>query len=104
MFPPINLVLPCIRFIIENSRQASIVLPLDEITPLWLPDTLPYITDAFVLGHKRETGMIKVPSKRGFIPDLVGLTSNLWVLRIGNKKPNNVFLGKMYNEESTITR
>ena len=86
VFPPYNLALPVIKFIIQNGLKASIVLTLGCITPYWLPEISPFISDAFILGQKGETDVIEIPSKKGFISDEIGLVDNFWVVRILQQK------------------
>ncbi|WAR14863.1 hypothetical protein MAR_004968 [Mya arenaria] len=86
VFPPFSLILTTLRFLIESKLTGSLVLPLSDVTPYWFPEILQFVPDAFVLGYKDDTGILQVPSKSGFVPDLLGLVEDLWVIRVSSTR------------------
>ena len=82
VFPPFNLTLPILNFIISNHARCSVVIKCENVTPVWLPAIQEKISDAFLIGLKGQKDCLKFPSKHGFIRDQKGLTDNVWVIRL----------------------
>ncbi|WAR20768.1 hypothetical protein MAR_014742 [Mya arenaria] len=93
-------------FLIESKLRCSVVLPLSDVTPYWFPEKISFVKDAFLLGNKAITGIIQIPSKSGFVPDLLGLSKGLWVIRVAPDKGGEVIgpsLGKVALTSLTST-
>jgi hypothetical protein len=79
VFPPFALLLPVIAFIRENSLNCTLIACVDGVAPTWIPNLFNHIDDAFVVGNKGEKGILKYPTKKGYLDDKFGLPGNLWV-------------------------
>jgi hypothetical protein len=42
---------------------------------------------AFVIGHKGQRGILKIPTRQGYVHDKYGLSCNLMAIRFNDKKP-----------------
>lgn len=85
-FPPFNMVIPLLKFVVENDILCTIIVPIDQAIPIWFPAYFRSINDAFIIGHKGQKGILKIPTKQGFVHDKYGLSCNLWAIRINDKK------------------
>ena len=84
VFPPISLIIPVIRFILESGVSCTVVVPSVANISMWLPSFQECIADAFIIGFEGQKNVLKYPSKNGFVNDKFGLPWNLWCLRIVN--------------------
>jgi len=53
---------------------------------VWLPGFFENISDAFLIGNRGQTGILKIPTKNGCIPDKYGLQYNLRAIRIDHQE------------------
>lgn len=67
--PPFSLIAPVISFIEEGGFNCTIIVPASDITPVWQPNVADRIKDALLVGAKSEKGVLRYPSKKGFMPD-----------------------------------
>ena len=95
VFPPISLILPVLRFIIESGICCTVVVPSVANMSIWLPSFQEYITDAFIIGFKGQKNILRYPTKKGFVDDKFGLPWNLWVLRIAANSSSIWTYGKL---------
>ena len=94
-FPPFNLLVPLIGLINEGSINCTVVVPAYDITPVWMPLAADMMQDALVLGLKGQKGILRYPSKKGYVHDKCGLPWNLWALRLsGQTKTDITTFGK----------
>ena len=82
VFPPISLILPVVKFILESGICCTVVVPSVASISLWLPSFQEFIADAFIIGFKDQKNILKYPSKKGFVDDKFGLPWNLWCFRV----------------------
>ena len=71
----------------ENDVLCTVIVPIDDATPVWFPAFFPSINDAFVIGHKGHRGILKIPTRQGYVHDKYGLSCNLMAIRFNDKKP-----------------
>ncbi|CAC5386642.1 unnamed protein product [Mytilus coruscus] len=57
------------------------VIPDEDVRPIWCPLLSNSLVDHIVLGRRGELGVLLVPSKKGFVPDKRGLKCDLWAAR-----------------------
>ena len=84
-FPPFNLLVPLIKFIDECRIDCTVVIPAYDITPVWMPVVADMTQDALLLGLKGQKGVLRYPTKKGYVRDKYGLPWNLWALRLSGK-------------------
>ncbi|MES9881504.1 MAG: reverse transcriptase domain-containing protein [Sedimenticola sp.] len=83
VFPPFNLITPLIRLLQEQSVQAcTLVAPVMTPKPVWWPLLQSHSSASVKIGRRGETGVILIPTKRGYIPDKVGLKYDLQAFRV----------------------
>lgn len=58
------------------------MIPKLETVPVWWPNLINNVIGSVCLGLKGEKGVVKVPSRRGFIVDTVGLRWPLYAFRV----------------------
>ena len=94
-FPPFNLLVPLIGLINECQIVCTVIVPAYDITPVWMPLIVGMMQDALILGLKGQKGVLRYPSKKGYVPDRYGLPWNLWALRLSGKaKTDSTTFGK----------
>lgn len=64
----------------ENDVLCTVIVPIDDATPVWFPAFSPSINDAFVIGHKGQRGILKIPTRQGYVHDKYGLSCNLMAI------------------------
>jgi hypothetical protein len=47
-----------------------------------------------VVGNKGEKGILKYPTKKGYLDDKFGLPGNLWAVRIKDRQSKDFAFGK----------
>ena len=67
VFPPISLILPVVKFILESGICCTVVEPSVASISLWLPSFQEFIADAFIIGFKDQKNILKYPSKRDLL-------------------------------------
>ena len=82
VFPPLVLVFPLLCFLEEQKVSCTVVVPELYPVPVWWPKLKGASVDYFCIGRKGEKGVVKVPSKQGFILDGIGLRWSLFVFRV----------------------
>ncbi|XP_069114859.1 LOW QUALITY PROTEIN: uncharacterized protein [Argopecten irradians] len=74
VFPPFGLILPVLSFLEEqNIRGCTIIVPEMYPCQVWWPKLCRYSVSSFHLGEKSEAGVIKIPTRKGFVVDDRGL-------------------------------
>ncbi|CAC5361180.1 unnamed protein product [Mytilus coruscus] len=95
VFPPFALLLPVLSFIRENMLNCTVILRVDGVIAAWVPTYYEFIQDAFVVGNKGQRGVLKYPTKKGYVQDGFGLPENLWAIRIKGKPSVCINYGKL---------
>ncbi|CAC5395697.1 unnamed protein product [Mytilus coruscus] len=95
VFPPFALLLPVSSFIRENMLNCTVILRVDGVIAAWVPTYYEFIQDAFVIGNKGQRGVLKYPTKKGYVQDGFGLPENLWAIRIKGKPSVCINYGKL---------
>ncbi|CAC5380250.1 unnamed protein product [Mytilus coruscus] len=65
--------------------NCTVILRVDGVIAAWVPTYYEFIQDAFVVGNKGQRGVLKYPTKKGYVQDGFGLPENLWAIRIKGK-------------------
>lgn len=74
VFPPFCLISVLLKFLeSQRVKKCTVVVPEIVPTPVWWPLFWLYVESFIVLGNKGDTGVLKLPSKQGFVLDKVGL-------------------------------
>lgn len=63
-------------------RYCICVVPFLQPVPVWLPLLKSFMESSVLLGEKDEKGVIKVPSRKGFVLDDRGLKWTLIAYRL----------------------
>ena len=83
VFPPISMIFPLVSFLKEQHvRGCTLVAPVLQSFPIWWPILQSYCIRSVLIGRLGEKGVIKVPSKRGFVLDNEGLKWDLEAYRL----------------------
>ena len=82
VFPPFGLIFPVLCFLEQQKVSFTIVVPKLNPLPLWWPKLVGQSVGSLCLGGKGEKGVVKVPSRRGFVLDNVGLRWSLFAFRV----------------------
>uniref|UniRef100_A0A8W8MKM7 Tyr recombinase domain-containing protein n=1 Tax=Magallana gigas TaxID=29159 RepID=A0A8W8MKM7_MAGGI len=70
VFPPFCLISVLLKFLeSQRVRKCTVVVPEIVPTPVWWPLFWLYVESFIVLGNKGDTGVLKLPSKQGFVLD-----------------------------------
>ena len=76
-FPPFCLIPALIKFIVEEKFTCTVVFPNFSPCPSWFPLIVENSEKIVVIGYKGDKGVLKYPSKHGFLSDKRGLPWNL---------------------------
>ena len=76
-FPPFCLIPALIKFIVEEKFRCTVVFPDFSPCPSWFPFLVDNSEQIIVIGFKGDRGVLRYPSKHGFISDKRGLPWNL---------------------------
>lgn len=82
VYPPFVLVFPVLSLLREQGISCTIIVPEMRPLPIWWPILKYYSVESVCLGMKGDKGVVKTPSKRGFILDKVGLRWSLFAFRV----------------------
>ena len=82
VFPPFILVFPLLRFLEEQKVSCTIVVPEFKPLPVWWPKLTGCHVESIYLGSKGQKEVVKVPCKKGFVLDEVGLRWPLIAFRV----------------------
>lgn len=83
VFPPICMISPTLKFLVQsNVWRCTIVVPVLSPKPVWWPTLLRYTVDSFLVGLAGERGILRIPSKSGFVGDMKGLSWDLLASRL----------------------
>ena len=83
VFPPISMIFPFVSFLKEQHvRGCTLVAPVLQSFPIWWPILQSYCIRSVLIGRLWEKGVIKVPSKRGFVLDNEELKWDLGAYRL----------------------
>lgn len=83
IFPPDFLILPVLNYLLElGVHSCTVILPGISGGPIWAPLVKMYSKSSLLLGVKGQKGVLRMPSKRGFILDQKGLKAPLWAHRM----------------------
>ena len=81
VFPPFNLISPVINFIAECKINCTLIVPAFKLTQIWQLSLADMIIEAVLIGSKGQKGILRYPSKRGYVSDKIGLPFNIWAVR-----------------------
>lgn len=83
VFPPFCMVAPILSFFKERHLGVcTVVLPVWAVKPFWWPMVELWAKHTLVLGMKGEKGILKYPSKKGWVLDSWGLPCDLVAFRM----------------------
>jgi hypothetical protein len=83
VFPPIIMISPVLKFLRDSGISAcTVVVPDFHPRPLWWTLLQSRMSDLLVLGHKGQKQVLRIPTKKGLVLDLVGLPWNLIAVRL----------------------
>lgn len=83
VFPPLILVGPLIRLMrSQGVLRCTMVVPKRIPVPYWWPFLRKYEKGCFQLGVKGDMGIVRIPTKKGFVDDTRGLPWDIWVFRL----------------------
>ncbi len=83
VFPPFALIAPVIALLKEQQvRKCTVVVPAQDPIPVWWPTLQAHAVDKVCIARQGETGVLCVPSKKGFVKQVTPLDSDLWVFRL----------------------
>ncbi|CAC5381177.1 unnamed protein product [Mytilus coruscus] len=57
----------------ENMLNCTVILRADGVIAAWVPTFYEFIQDAFIVGNKGQRGVLKYPTKKGYVQDGFGL-------------------------------
>ena len=82
VYPPFVLIFPVLCLLEEQGVECTIVVPEMIPIPIWWPMLKKYSTASMRIGGKGQKGVIRIPSKKGFVLDETGLRWPLIAFRI----------------------
>lgn len=82
VYPPFVLIFPLLCFLEEQGVSCTLIVPQMTPVPMWWPKVEKSSVSSVVIGRKGQKGVVKVPSKKGFIVDEVGLRWPLVAFRV----------------------
>lgn len=83
VYPPFALIHPVLLFLKEQKvGLCTCVLPLIKIVPVWWPLVQKHVIQSLELGARGDKGVIRVPSRKGFITDNKGLRWQLVAFKL----------------------
>ena len=83
VFPPFGMIFPVLAFLREQRMSGcTCVLPDFQPRPQWFPLLEDCKVSSVVLGEKGDRGVLRVPTKRGFVEDGKGLKWSLIAYRL----------------------
>jgi hypothetical protein len=87
VFPPNVMLLSVLRFLQEQKvSNVTVVMSVPAVKPIWWPLVKANEVDSLLLGNVGKTGILKIPTKRGFVRDKKGLKFDLWAFRLSFTK------------------
>ena len=66
----------------QKVKFCTMVVPCDDVKPVWWPVLCNSMVDHFIIGKKGELNVLLLPSKKGFVCNKVGLKYDLWAARL----------------------
>jgi hypothetical protein len=81
-YPPFALIFPVLNFLEEQGVACTIIVPKMIPLPIWWLKLESYSVGCICLGLKGEKGVVKIPSRKGFVLDSVGLKWPLFAFRV----------------------
>ncbi len=82
VFPPFKMIPAVVGFIKERRLQCTMVVPLSDPIPNWMPILQEMSQDCFLLGARGDKSVLEFPTKQGYKHDTVGLKRPLMVYRV----------------------
>ena len=83
VFPPFCLIYPLLQYFTECGKfVCTFIAPRFDIIPAWYPLLLSVATHQVLLAKRGDRGVLRVPSKGGFIPDTQGIRWDLFAYRL----------------------
>lgn len=82
MYPPFTLIHPVLNFLKEQGVACIIVVPMMNSLPIWWPKLVSYSINSVCLGLKGAKGVVRIPRRKGFVLDSVGLRWPLFAFRV----------------------
>ena len=70
MFPPFSLIALVINFIEVGRFNCTIIVPASDIAPVWQTNAADSIKVTLLVGAKGQKGVLRYPSRKGFMPDM----------------------------------
>ena len=84
VFPPICLVAPILQLLKERRvKGCTVLVPMSGWKEVWWPALNKHMQASFCLAKKGQQGVLRLPTKKGWVLDRQGLRWDLWVVRIG---------------------
>ncbi|CAG2235217.1 unnamed protein product [Mytilus edulis] len=81
VYPPYVLIFPLLCFLKEQSVSCTVVVPELYPVPMWWPMLTSCSSTSILLGARGQKGVVKAPSRKGFVVDEFGLRWPLWAFR-----------------------
>jgi len=83
VFPPFALILLVLSYLrSQKVKFCTMVVPCDDVKPVWWPVLYNSLVDHIIIGKKGELNVLLLPSKKGFVCNKVGLRCDLWAARL----------------------
>lgn len=83
VFSPFGLILPVLSFLEEQKvKGCTMIVPEMYPYPVWWPKLCRFSASNFCVGKKSELGVVKIPTKKGFVVDNRGLKWALYAHRL----------------------
>lgn len=82
VYPPYVLIFPLLCFLKEQSVSCTVVVPELYPVPMWWPMLTSCSSTSILLGARGQKGVVKAPSRKGFVVDEFGLRWPLWAFRV----------------------
>lgn len=77
------MILTVLNFLVQSKvKCCTMVVPKMESSSIWQPTLSMYSKHALCLGLRGQRDVVMLPSKRGFVPDRLGLSLPLIAHRL----------------------
>ncbi|CAG2202351.1 unnamed protein product [Mytilus edulis] len=103
VYPPYVLIFPLLCFLKEQSVSCTVVVPELYPVPMWWPMLTSCSSTSILLGARGQKGVVKAPSRKGFVVDEFGLRWPLWAFRINSDIDLEKIEGRMDELDKRIT-
>lgn len=82
VYPSFPMIFPVLKFLVEQGVACTVVVPKMNPLPIWWPKLEIYSVGSVCLVLKGEKSVVRIPTKKGFVVDLVGLRWPLFAFRL----------------------